>query len=136
MAEVIEVNAGEFLTPVILKDANGFNVGAACINMKDIRIPARVTEIIEYMKTIDVDGCDYDTLLRYNEMLEDKFCRLFGYDCRESLFCILSPTTPCGKKYAAHLIIEKVMEALSDEIKQKAAARTEKIAQYVRPLTE
>lgn len=136
MAENIEVNVGNILSPVIITDGSGTRVGAAFINMNDIRIPARVTEIIDYMKTLDVDGCDYDTLYQYNEMLEDKFCRLFGYDCRKSLFGIVSPTTLCGKKYAAVLIVEKVMETLSDEIKKKAAERTEKIAQYVRPLTE
>ena len=136
MTEKIEINAGDFLTPVILTDGSGTRIGAAFINMQDIRIPARVTEIIDYMKTIDVDGCDYDALYQYNEMLEDKFCRLFGYDCRKSLFGVLSPTTTCGKKYAAHIILEKVMDALSDEIKQKAAERTAKISQYVRPQAE
>ena len=136
MSEIIEVNDGELLTPVILTDSTGRRVGAAFINMQDIRIPARVTEIIDYMKSIDVDGCDNETLYRFNEMLEDKFCRLFGYDCRRSLFGIVSPTTLCGKKYAAVLIIEKVMECLSEDVKKKAAERAEKISQYVKPQKE
>lgn len=131
MAERIEINAGDVLTPVIITDRRGAKLGAAFLNANDIRIPARITEIINYMKSIDVDSCDYETLCQYNKMLEDKFCALFGYDCRRSLFPILSPTTLCGGKYAAVLIIEKVMEFLSDDIKRKAAERTEKINQYV-----
>lgn len=136
MAENIEVNVGNILTPVIITDGSGTRVGAAFLNMNDIRIPARVTEVIDYMKSLDVDGSDYDTLYRFDEMLQDKFCRLFGYDCRASLFGIVSPTTLCGGKYAAVLVIEKVMECLSDDIKKKAAQRAEKIAQYTGQQTE
>lgn len=131
MAEKIEINAGDILTPIIITDKNGTKVGAAFINIKDIRIPARVTEVINYMKTMDIDSCDYDTLCKYNDMLEDKFCKLFGYDCRRSLFGILSPTNICNGKYVAVVIIEKVMACLSDEVKKKAADRTQKISKYV-----
>ena len=133
MAEKIEVNVGDVLAPVVISDKNGTKVGAAFINTKDIRIPARITEIIEYMKSLDVDGADYDALLKFDKALEDKFCYLFGYDCRRSLFGVVSPTTPCGGKFAAILILEKVMECLSDDIKKKAAQRAEKINQYVKP---
>lgn len=133
MAEKIEVNVGDVLAPVVISDKNGTKVGAAFINTKDIRIPARITEIIEYMKSLDVDGADYDALLKFDKALEDKFCYLFGYDCRRSLFGVVSPTTPCGGKFAAVLIVEKVMECLSDDIKKKAAQRAEKINQYVKP---
>lgn len=132
MAEKIEVATDLRLTPVIISDRKGTSVGVAFLNTNDIRIPSRVTEIIDYMKTIDIDNCNYETLHHYNDMLEDKFCGLFGYDCRQSLFCILSPTTICNGKYAAILILEKVMEALSDEIKEKAAKRAEIIGKYVK----
>lgn len=131
MNKEINVSAGSILTPVIITDGSGTKVGAAFINTKDIRIPSRITEIIEYMKSLDVDGADYDSLLKFDKALEDKFCYLFGYDCRRSLFGVVSPTTPCGGKFAAVLIVEKVMECLSDEVKKKAAQRTEKINQYV-----
>ena len=132
MAEKINVDVGDILTPVIITDKSGKKVGAAFLNAGDIRIPARITEIIDYMKKIDVDHCDYETLCKYNEMLEDKFCGLFGYDCRRSLFCILSPTTICDGKFAAILIVEKVMEALSEDIKKKAMKRAEIIGKYVK----
>ena len=136
MVEKIEVNVGDVLTPVVITDGSGTKVGAAFINAGDIRIPARITEIIEYMKSIDVDDADYDTLLKFDKVLVDKFCYLVGYDCRRSLFGIVSPTTRCGGKFAAHLIVEKVMECISDEVKKKAAERTEKINQYVQPYTK
>lgn len=132
MAEKIEVEVGDVLTPVIITDKNGTRLGAAFINANDIRIPARITEIIDFMKTLDVDNCDYETLYKYNEMLEDKFCRLFGYDCRGSLFCILSPTTMCSGKYTAVLIVERIMEVLGEDIKKKAAKRAGAIGKYVK----
>jgi hypothetical protein len=58
VAEKIEVVTDLSLTPVIISDRNGTNVGVAFLNANDIRIPARVTEIIDYMKSIDVDRCD------------------------------------------------------------------------------
>ena len=131
MAEKVEINAGDVLTPIIITDKSGTKVGAAFINVKDIRIPARVSEVINFMQTMDIDNCDYDTLCKYNDMLEDKFCKLFGYDCRRSLFGILGPTTVCNGKYVAVVIIEKIMELLSKEIKEKASSRTNKINKYV-----
>ena len=133
MAENIEVNVGNVLTPVVIADKNGTKVGAAFINTNDIRVPVRITDILNYMKSIDVDSAEYDALLKFDKALEDKFCYLFGYDCRRSLFGIVSPTTPCGGKFAAVLILEKVMECLSNEVKKKAAERMEKINQYVQP---
>lgn len=133
MAENIEVNVGNVLTPVVITDGSGTKVGAAFINVNDIRVPARITDILAYMQTLDVDNADYDTLLKFDRLLEDKFCQLFGYDCRRSLFGIVSPTTNCGGKFAAHLILEKVMECLSEEIKKKAAERTARIDRYVTP---
>lgn len=136
MADNIEVNVGNVLTPVVIADKNGTKVGAALINTNDIRFPARITDILNYMNSIDVDSADYDAMLKLDKALEDKFCYLFGYDCRRSLFGIVSPTTPCGGKFAAVLILEKVMECLSDDIKKKAAQRTEKIDRYVKPYQE
>lgn len=128
MNEKIEVSTDNILTPVVLVDGDGEKLGAAFLNLNDVRIPARVTAILNYMKSIDVDSADYDTLLKFDKALEDKFCSLFGYDCRRSLFGIVSPTTPCGGKFAAVLILEKVMECLSEEVKKKA----EKIEEYVK----
>lgn len=130
MAEKIELNAGDILTPIVIKDKRGTTVGSALINLTDIRIPARVAEVLDYMKSIPVDGADYDALLEFDAMLQDKICRVFGYDCSKSLFGILSPTSRCGGKYMAVLIVQKILDAVPKETKEKAAVRMEKIARH------
>lgn len=130
MADKIELNAGDILTPVVIRDKHGKVVGAAYINLNDIRVPARVSEILDYMKTIDVDNADYEELLSFDAMLQDKTNRLFGYDCSNSLFGVVSPTSRVGGNYMMVLIIQAIMDSVSEETKKKAAARMDKIQKY------
>ena len=132
MADKIEVNAGDILTPIVIRDKNRKTIGAAYINLTDIRIPARVQEIIDYMKTIDVDNAGYDALLSFDTMLQDKVNRLFGYDCSSTLFGVVSPTSRVGGTYMVVLLIQAVMEAISEETKKKASERMDRISQYTK----
>lgn len=132
MAEKIQITADVALTPIVVSDRSGNKVGAAYIHLEDVRIPGRITEIIEFAKTVDVESCDYETLRSFSEMMEDKFCKLFGYDCRRSLFGILSPVTRCGKKYYYVLVIETIMDKISEEVKANAQKRADKITKYTR----
>lgn len=132
MAEKIELNVGDVLTPIVIKDKQGTVVGAAKINLKDIRIPARVADVLKYMETIDVDGADYDALLEFDSMVQDKINHLFGYDCSKSLFGIFSPTSRCGGKYMAVIIVQKILDSISEEIRKKGAKRTAKVHKHVK----
>lgn len=130
MADKIELNAGDILTPIVIRDNTRKVIGAAYINLTDIRIPARVTEILDYMKTIDVDHASYEELLSFDTMLQDKVNRLFGYDCSASLFGVVSPTSRVGGKYMMVALIQAIMDATSEETKKKAADRMDKINHY------
>lgn len=132
MAEKIQITADVELTPIVVSNKIGIKVGAAFINLEDVRIPARITEIIEFAKTADVESCDIDTKATVCDMMEDKFCKLFGYDCRRSLFGMLSPVDRCGSKYYYIMIIDTIMEKISEEIKANAQKRADKIAKYTR----
>ena len=132
MAEKIRITADVELTPIVVSNKIGTKVGAAFINLDDVRIPSRITEIIEYAKTIVVESCDSETLVSFCDMLEDKFCKLFGYDCRRSLFGILSPVDLCGGKYYYIMIIEAITAKISEEVKANAQKRADKIAKYTR----
>lgn len=128
MAEDINISVDVTLTPIVVSDRHGTKVGAAFINLDDVRIPARITEIIEFAKTVDIENCEYEVLHNFSEMMEDKFCKLFGYDCRRSLFGILSPVTSCGGKYFYIMVIDQIMNSISAEIKANAWGK--KISQY------
>lgn len=128
MAEKIQITADVELTPIVVSNKIGIKVGAAFINLEDVRIPARIKEIIEFAKTVDVENADIETKAAFCDMMEDKFCKLFGYDCRRSLFGILSPADRCGGKYFYIMVIDQIMDSISAEIKANAWGK--KISKY------
>lgn len=132
MADEIQIGVDITLTPIAISDHSGTKIGAAFINLQDVRIPARITEIIDFAKTIDIDNCDFETLRNFSDMMEDKFCKLFGYDCRRSLFGIISPVARCGNKFLYVLIVEQIMDKITAEIKEKAQKRDANIKKYTR----
>jgi hypothetical protein len=63
--------------------------------------------------------------------LMDKFSYVLGYDCRETLFSVLSPTTICedGSMFAI-AILNKISEEFSENVKQRAEARAKAMQKY------
>lgn len=133
MEKKLEVNVGAVLTPIEIKDADGTTLGTAKINLFDIRLVARIREIAEFFRTYKIDGTDPAAVAKLDEILLEKFCFMLGYDCRDSLFRVLSPTTilPNGEMFAMEIVSE-ITKRFTDDVKERAAARAQLIAQYTK----
>lgn len=131
MENKIEMNVGEALTPIEIKDSDGTVLGTAKINLFDIRLVARIREIGDFFRNYKLDGTDPGAMAKLDEALTDKFCFMLGYDCRATLFGVLSPTTilPDGEMLAMK-ITQEITKRFSAEVKERAEARAKLIAGY------
>lgn len=131
MAEKITLNVGDALTVLEITDSTGTVLGTAKLNLFDIRMAARIGEIAEFFKQYKYEGFGSEQLMVLDAALEDKFCYLLGYDCRRSLFGVLSPTTilPDGEMFTMR-IIRTISESFSAQVKTRAQERAKLVAQY------
>lgn len=131
MAKNIEMNVGSVLTKIEIKDDDGIVLGSLKINLMDVRIVSRIHDCALFFRDFKFDETGTDGLAAIDRALEDKFCYLLGYDCRESLFGVLSPTTVfSGGEMFALCVLDKISEAYSEEMKERAAARMAAVRKY------
>lgn len=131
MAKNIEMNVGNALTKIEFKDEDGIVLGFLKINLMDARLVGKLSDCAEFFKNYKFDGSDMEKLVAIDRDLMDKFCYVLGYDCRETLFGILSPTTifEDGSMFAIS-ILNKISEVFSAEVKERAAARAKAMQKY------
>ena len=128
MAEKIEVNVGDVLTPIEVADADGVVIGRAKINILDDRVAFRMRDLVAYIRGYQFEGTNLTAL---NKALEMKFCHLFGYDCRATLFGVLRPTDITGSgEFFALAIIDRINKDMPTQVKERAEARSKAIAEY------
>lgn len=131
MGKSIEMNVGNALTKIDFKDEDGIVVGFLKINLTDVRLVGKLNDCATFFKNYKFDGSDIEKLTAIDRDLMDKFCYVLGYDCRETLFGVLSPTTifEDGSMFAIS-ILNKISEVFSAEVKQRAEARKKAMQKY------
>ena len=131
MGKNIEMNVGSALTKIEFKDEDGIVLGFLKINLTDVRLVAKLEQCAAFFKNYKFDGSDVEKLEAIDRDLMDKFCFVLGYDCRDTLFGVLSPTTVFedGDMFAI-AILNKISEVFSVEIKQRAEARAKAMQKY------
>lgn len=131
MGKSIEMNVGKALTKIEFKDEDGIVVGFMKINLTDVRLVGKLNDCAAFFKSYHFEGSDIEKLTAIDRDLMDKFCYLLGYDCRDTLFGVLSPTTifEDGSMFAIS-ILNKVSEVFSTEVKQRAEARKKAMEKY------
>lgn len=131
MGQNIAMNVGSALTRIEFKDEDGIVLGFLKINLTDIRLVGKLNECAEFFKNYKFAGTDIEKLANIDRDLAEKFCYVLGYDCRETLFGVLSPTTILddGNMFAIS-VLNKISEVFSAEVKKKAAARAEAMRKY------
>lgn len=131
MGKNIEMSVGSALTRINFKDEDGIVVGFLKINLTDVRLVGKLHECAEFFQKYKFDGTSVEELVRVDQDIAEKFCYVLGYDCRETLFGVLSPTTIMGNgEMFAISVVGKIGEVFSAEIKEKAAARAEAMRKY------
>lgn len=131
MGNNIEMNVGNALTKIEFKDEDGIVLGFLKINLTDIRLVGKLEQCAAFFKNYKFEGSDVEKLAAIDRDLMDKFCFLFGYDCRETLFGVISPTTVFedGSMFAIE-ILNKISSEFSENIKQRAEARAKAMQKY------
>ena len=131
MGKNIALNVGNALTRIEFKDEDGIVLGFLKINLTDIRLVNKLNECAEFFKNYNFEGTDVEKLISLDRDLMDKFCYVLGYDCRETLFGVLTPTTIMedGTMFAVS-VLNRISEVFSSEIKQRAEARANYIQKY------
>lgn len=131
MGKNIEMNVGNALTKIEFKDEDGIVIGFLKINLTDVRLVGKLNDCAAFFKNYKFVGSDIEKLMAIDRDLMDKFCYVLGYDCRETLFGVLSPTTifEDGSMFAIS-IINKISEVFSAEVKQRAEARKKAMEKY------
>lgn len=131
MAKNIELNVGTVLTKIEIKDDDGIVLGFLKLNLMDARIVTRIHDCEKFFSGFSFDETGVDGIVAIDRAMEEKFSYLLGYDCRESLFGVLSPTTVFrnGEMFAI-AVLEKISEAYSEEVKERAAARMKAVRKY------
>lgn len=131
MAEKIELNVGDVLTPVEVADADGIIIGRAKINVLDDRVASRMRDLVDYIRGYPFEGMDAQKRVSLDKSLEAKFCYLFGYDCRATLFGVLRPTDTTGSgEMFALMIVNALNKNLPQKMKERAEARAQAIEKY------
>lgn len=131
MGKNIALNVGNALTRIEFKDEDGIVLGFLKINLTDIRLVNKLNECAEFFKNYNFEGTDIEKRVSLDRDLMDKFCYVLGYDCRETLFGVLTPTTIMedGAMFAVS-VLNRISEVFSSEIKQRAEARANHIQKY------
>lgn len=131
MGKNIEMYVGNALTKIEFKDEDGVVLGFLKINLMDVRLVNKLNECAAFFRNYQLDGSDAEKLAAIDRDLADRFCYLLGYDCRDTLFGILSPTTifESGEMFAIS-ILQKIGETFSAEVKERAAARAAAMQKY------
>ena len=131
MGKNIEMNVGSALTRIDFKDEDGIVLGFLKINLTDVRLIGKLNDCAAFFKNYKFEGTGVERLAAIDRDLMDKFCFVLGYDCRETLFGVLSPTTifEDGNMFAIS-ILHKISEVFSAEVKQRAEARAKAMQKY------
>lgn len=131
MGKNIAMNVGNALTKIEFKDEDGIVLGFLKINLMDVRLVGKLNDCAKFFNSYQFDGSDVEKLAALDRDLMDKFCYVLGYDCRETLFGVLSPTTifEDGSMFAL-AVLNKISEVFSQEVKERAAARALAMRKY------
>lgn len=131
MARNNELSVGNALTRIEFKDEDGIVLGFLKINLTDVRLVGKLNECARFFKEYRFEGTDIEKLAAIDRDLADRFCFVLGYDCRETLFGVLSPTTilPDGDMFAI-VILNRISEVFTAEVKERAAARAAAMQKY------
>ena len=127
MAEKIELGVGELLTRVELKADDGTVVGYALANFNNPRLFLRLKEFSGYFSKHPGTG----TILELDADMQDKFCYVFGYDCRAQLFGVVSPTDRIGGEQVALRLTRAISESFTQAQKETAEKREKEIAKHL-----
>ena len=119
---------------ILYRDGDGEIIAFVKINPADNRLPSRLRDfaVKAKQKAKTVGGESVDALGQCDDAISDLFCELLGYDCRKTLFGIVSPTTVLddGRLFAA-CVLEDIKSVAKPELEKAARARRAAIEKHL-----
>lgn len=108
-------------------DVDGDVLATMKINPMDVRLSARMKEVGDFFQNELPEyenKQNLESLVEFNNAVEDKICYVLGYDAKQSLFGMLSATTilPDGDFFA-----EKIANLIKEAIEPVVTERVEKM---------
>lgn len=111
------------------------------LNPTDINVAARAEEVIEYFKQFE-DSIQKATsgkeMAELNKQIEDKINYLLGYEASKDLFNeLITATTVFGNgQVFAHIVLNKIIEAITPEIEKRKKKMQEVVNKYTEKYTK
>ena len=120
---------------ILYRDGDGEIIASVKINPADNRLPSRLRDFALKAKQkakTGGSGESVDALGQCDDAIADLFCELVGYDCRKTLFGIVSPTTVLndGRLFAA-CVLEDIKAVAKPELERAARARRTAIEKHL-----
>ena len=123
------INTAVGYTEFAFKDENGEAFASFKIIPTDPRLMSRCKNISQFFSDIATGNSSnvFDAESREKE-IEDSFCTLLGYDCRESLFGRIAATDIMadGRTFSHH-VLDALIQHIGPEIQKRRRAN---IARY------
>ena len=119
---------------ILYRDGDGEIIASVKINPADNRLPSRLRDFaVKAKQKAKTAGSEsIDALGQCDDAIADLFCELLGYDCRKTLFGIVSPTTVLddGRLFAA-CVLEDIKSVARPELEKTARARRAAIEKHL-----
>lgn len=119
---------------ILYRDGDGEIIAFVKINPADNRLPSRLRDFaVKAKQKAKTAGSEsIDALGQCDDAISDLFCELLGYDCRKTLFGIVSPTTVLddGRLFAA-CVLEDIKSVAKPELEKAARARRAAIEKHL-----
>lgn len=119
---------------ILYRDGDGEIIAFVKINPADNRLPSRLRDFaVKAKQKAKMPGSEsIDALGQCDDVIADLFCEFLGYDCRKTLFGIVSPTTVLddGRLFAT-CVLEDIKSVAKPELEKAARARRAAIEKHL-----
>lgn len=126
MEDSVKIDTGRIR--IKFTELDGTEFASLVINPTDVHLLERARQLAE---ELDSASDEEESLVKRNDEIEERICRLLGYDAKAELFGVLPGTTifPDGRIFA-HCVLDTIVDKLMPAIEQRSEAMREQIRKY------
>lgn len=130
MVKNIETNVGTALTRIDFIDDDGMLLGFLKVNLSDARLIGRLGKFATFFRDY-ASGKENRKNVSLNQAAAEQFCELLGYDCKDTLFGVLGPTSvlASGEMFAGR-ILRAITSEFVDEAKRRLNGKISQIEKH------
>lgn len=133
MSSIKTVNVGDVMTRFEIRDAEENMIGTFRANLQDEKLIGRICEFRDTFVSYKTETKGFKRRQELDAAAQEAFCRLLGYDCRPTLFSVLTPST---RLESGEIFASVIMKALSDAFVENAKSKLKASVEAMRRHTE